>query len=244
MGKILEIIDKTTGVMVTYDPKKHLCKIGGNPVTSVTRVLRSNADEEFFALNYAKIQAAGELGSHVHHLTELQCLGKKVTESKYLPKFFKNHDDEIKEKVINRVRLSLRGWENFRNDHSIETPKEWVEYFVYDVQHRYSGLIDRIIKVPKRGNWILDIKTGMLKPQVWLQTGGYAGPFEKLSGETITGRVIVQLPGTSETGPGYKLATRPGTPYKPLVKDFWKADYRVFLCKLTSYYWDMENLDK
>lgn len=240
MSKIIRIT-AADGTKVVYDPKKHLCTMDGEPVPSSTRVLRRASDAESFSLNYARIEAAGKLGSHVHYLTELLDAGKKVTEKRYLPLFFKDHPDEgYKEGIIKRVGLSLRGWENFRNDHQYDQPKSLIEQFVYSVKHRLSGIIDRVALMKSRP-WIVDLKTGILKPEAWLQTGCYAGTYEELFGDKVAGRIIVQLPGTATKGPGYKLYDR-GNGYKPFKRDPWRLDWHVFLSKLISWRWDKENL--
>ena len=153
--KTLLRITAKDGTEVVWNEKKHLCTMNGEPVPSSTRILKRAEDKEFFALNYAKIQAAGELGGHVHYLTELMDMGKKVTEAKHMPKFFKDHPlASERDRVLTRVRLSLRGWENFRNDHLYEQPKEGIEVFTYSTKHKLSGIIDRVaLRQSKR--WII-----------------------------------------------------------------------------------------
>jgi hypothetical protein len=220
--------DPRTGVLVEFDPVRHKYFIDGEHMQGVTTIIAMTTGRGGKISDLPKnvqgiINAAADYGTLVHEITHFSDIKKPGMVRKLLKQCI------LEKEKLDRAKLDAANWKKFLKEEGYEV--EHSEHRVYSIKHRFAGTMDNVLRhIATNTRHSADKKTGLLKPEAKLQTSAYAGAWEEMTGESLDGRLVVQLDG-GKTKRGYKVTPWPG----------WKPDYRVFLCKLRSHRWDMEN---
>lgn len=192
--------------------EEHRYTFGGEPVVSVTQVLREEGlvDDRYFS------PEAARRGSTVHRLAELDAEGDLYEQD--IPEQFRGY--------LNAVRAFKRetGWFTARHtDDQLLT-----EVRLFNESYGLAGTADEIgMSRGQTGLSLADYKTGEPAPATGLQTGAYSRMFQLATGRVIVHRLAVQLRADGT----YRLHhyTNP-------------ADVTVFLGALNTHRWRLENL--
>lgn len=113
---------------------------------------------------------------------------------------------------------------------------EGAELIVYSVQHRYAGTLDILLHLPKDGSYklwrntatellaglyVVDLKTGRMAEEHYLQTGSYAHAVEESLLRDVRGTIIVNPSADpEEDGSGAATHVRIGEQWKEDFEDF------------------------
>lgn len=172
---------------LTFDAEKHLYRLNGFPVPSVTQVIEPLLP--YHGLPPEVREKALLRGTIVHQLTEVIDRGDWSLDWE---------DDAMKAGLYGYVEA----WFKFLQDTDVFI--EEMECRVYSVGRRFAGTLDRVIRLdgPEGVPGILDIKTGDLSPEYALQTAAYQFAWNEAWGRRrvkyeVPKRYVIQL---KETG--------------------------------------------
>jgi hypothetical protein len=139
-----------------FDPVKHVYRLNGEKLISVTTVLR---EAKLFDYKGSDGGMAMDRGTAVHEATE------------HLDK-----GDFKKAREINPITGYVDAWEKFRADTGVEILG--IEEPVYHPIYLYAGMTDRrVLWKGKEG--VIDIKTGIRAPWHCIQTMAYAKTYNR-----------------------------------------------------------------
>ncbi|MEJ7804307.1 MAG: hypothetical protein WKG03_00075 [Telluria sp.] len=157
--------------MLTFDEARHEYRYDGEIIPSVTGILKPLVD--YSMIDPDRLRAASELGTMVHHTTELHDLGVL--------------DEDDLDPIL---QLYLDGWKLFR--HEVGFVPDTVEKRMYHPLHRYCGTSDRTGAI--RGvKAVVDIKKMMtLGPAIGPQLAAYK-EMHNLEGAGIQKRYALGL---------------------------------------------------
>lgn len=204
-----------------FDPETHTYYKDGQLVPSVTQVLPEIPDHLEYNLNFIEKTA---LGTRVHGACDLinqLILGKKKPKPVLTKKIIQMA--ETQEQDIPYIE----GWIAYVKESGIQVLRS--EMRVYSEEFCFAGTLD-VLSRDKKGRAMEDIKTVTeLKPQVALQLAGYLFAYNEEYGDDVQRRKAIQL----KPDGTYRMKEYP-------VKEL-AYDTNVFLAKVTSKRWDMEN---
>lgn len=221
-----KLTDPKTGAVIEFDEKAHRYFLNGEQMRGVTTIIgmttgRGGQIKDLPQHVQGIINKAGNFGTLVHEVTHYRDIGKPAVAKKFLSKVTK----EDREKV----EVDAASWKRFLKDEGFEVVES--ERRVYSIKHRVAGTMDNVLREIETGHlWCADKKTGIIKPEAKLQMSAYSGMWKEMTDTHLHGGIVVKL-NQGRTKRGYKVERYPK----------WSADYKVFLCKLTSLRWDMAN---
>ena len=151
-----------------FDPDYHIYTLNGNTLPSVTGIIKPLFD--FSMINPEVLEYKRQLGTAVHLATELF------------------DDNDLDESTLDEAVIPyLEAWKKFKVEMNVEIIAS--ERPLYNVVHRYAGMIDREALVNKRP-FLIDIKcTAALSPATGIQLSGY----KDMLGKPHNRRAAVQL---------------------------------------------------
>jgi hypothetical protein len=204
----------------------------GRACPSVTQVLPELPEHLKYNQNFID---KTELGTRVHFATQvIDCGGaplKPITLHVLNTKCLPDDPDVPFAKYQEQDVPYVNAWIKCRQQHKMDIRA--VEKRVFSVKYDYAGAVDRVAVI-EDALTIIDIKTVTeLSPTVALQLAGYAIAYMEENGiKYPPDRVAVQL--------------KPdGTfVWKKYQRNCFNYDSSVFLSKVVSAKWDLENLNK
>lgn len=215
------------GDPVQFDEGTHTYTHKGEKCPSVTQVLPELPEHLIYNQNFIE---KTELGSRVHKATEIfDRFGYKSISKKFLRNCKSTLGMPLKDEDIPYIE----GWIKFMKESGWKN--EEIEMLCFSQKYNYAGMCDRVGRHPKifkRKKTILDIKTvSKVSPTVALQTAGYLNAYnEEWPNSPCEGRLAIQLlPEGDYKVHRYEIENLP-------------YDLNVFLSKVISKRWDLENL--
>lgn len=140
---------------LTFDAAAHAYAVDGQPVPSVTQIIRDGGCFPPFTAT-AATQWHLELGTAVHTAVQYHVEGRLDLDT-----------------VDDQVAPYLTAWECFRAAAGEDYELLAAEARAYDAAYRYAGTPDQVIRWKGR-EAVLDLKTGTPAPWHALQTAAYA----------------------------------------------------------------------
>lgn len=138
--------------ILTFDEASHTYRAAGKIVPSVTQIL-APIKPDFSAVNPAVLEAKRSLGVEVHLACELDDAGDLET-------------------CADEICRYLTGWRKFRADTGAEILAN--ERRLYHPVLGFAGTLDRMLVMPDRESWLIDIKTAAdPHPSYGVQLAGY-----------------------------------------------------------------------
>lgn len=225
--------------MVEFDRNSHVYSVNGNRLPSVTQVLPEVPQELLFNQRFIE---KTNIGTRVHFACEV--LDNDIIGWKPLKKKFKLHKADI-DSISKAMKCQkdfffpeleqedipyIKAWVEFRNNMNPEIIA--VEERVHSDKYGYAGTVDRVLLM-KKTLFVSDIKTSTeISPAASLQTAGYVVAMNEKRVNKITKRSIVHLLPSGM----FK--------WKEYSEKSLQHDVNVFLSKLVSFKWDLENVKR
>lgn len=159
---------------IEFEKERHLYKIDGKPVPSVSRIIMSAGLADFGNVEKSVLERAGNFGTAVHRACELN-----------------DQDNLDHDSLSEHLVPYLIAWQNFISDTgfvSMESEKP-----IASKKWGFAGTPDRV-GILKKLLAIVDIKTNaVMRPECALQTAGYKIGYEEMTGQKIKKRLAVHL---------------------------------------------------
>jgi hypothetical protein len=205
-----------------FDAKKHEYTVDGKRILSVTTVL---PDIPEYLLYKQFFIDASHRGTRVHECVDVINKHYMKTGAIPEPKVYKGKNFLIEDEPY--VKAYLKFLKVRRPNILLSEEK------MFHMEYGYAGTVDIVGSVSGKFG-ILDVKTTtMIAPYARLQLAAYVHLYNKLyPKKKALYRHIVHL--------------KPNTTYElvPFRNDELDEDFNVFLAKLKSAQWDMENMSK
>ena len=146
--------------MLTFNEPDHAYAWNGDPVPSVTQILK-----DMGLVDTAYLAESGRMrGAIVAMATEMVDRGQDINYGTYA--------DIVPAEDLQGYVIAWLGWKE-----SARVEVTTIEERVYNAEYRYAGTLDRLGKLPDGRLALIDIKTGAAMPCYPLQTAAYAGCF-------------------------------------------------------------------
>jgi hypothetical protein len=185
--------------VLKFDPENHAYTLNGRPVLSTTQLITKAIGNLWADMPVEQNVNSLIFGTAVH-------AGCKLLDEGTL------NWSTVDETIVPR----LQAWEQFRKRWDCEITG--MEVPMASVRYQFAGTADRFVTLPGHdGTFILDIKTGDIKPIVRLQLAGYGLLYDETHRKKHAGRIAVQLKSD-------------GSYHAKWFKQ--KSDYRTFLACL------------
>ena len=145
---------------LVYDDDAHSYLLDGEPVPSVSGLIRVIDPDQYAGIAEDVLQRAAERGNAGHKLIALDC-----------------REDLDFESLSELAQLHYIAWDQFRSDFGFDV--EYSERCVASRKHRFAGTLDLAGRLRKhrkhKGQWLVDIKfTAALPILTGAQTAGYS----------------------------------------------------------------------
>ena len=205
-----------------FDKKKHIYTVNGKRVLSVTTVLPDIPEHLLYKQFFIDKTL---LGNRVHGYVDVINKHYMETEKVPDPKLYEGENFLTSDEPYVKAYLKFL---------RVRRPKIlFSEEKMFHVKYGYAGTVDLVAAISGKFG-VLDVKTTTtIAPYAKLQLAAYVMMYNhRYPSKMVFDRYIVHL--------------KPNATYEvvPYYKKDLKEDFNVFLCKLKSAQWDMENMSK
>lgn len=195
--------------VLDYEEAEHKYTLDGRVLPSVTQILKPL--ECFDAIPQHRLEAAREFGQHVHLACHLYAEGEL---------------DEVT--IDDRVGAYLDGYRNFFID--TKSISILSEIRVASAQYGYAGTVDTVVRLHRKEDVLLDIKTSATVPRsVGPQCSAYKEALREFIGLKLKKRFCLHL--NPSHCRGYKLFE---------LQTSASRDWNIFLSSLNIFRWHAE----